>query len=301
MLVKEQTSAEFRALGTYVFVGVSDPSALDPAVEITREALVLVDQTCSRFRDDSDLRRVNARAGTWTEVHPLLVAAVRAALAVAHDTDGLIDPLLGRSMVSLGYDKDFRSLAPSHQPPVAARPDAWREIAVGDGALRIPRGTALDLGSIGKAFASDLVAQALESQHGIDALISVGGDIALAGAGEWPVDISEHPGGPAEQTVWIKNSGLATSSTQVRRWQSNGAQRHHILDPRTGQPAPEVWRTVSAIGRTCVAANAASTAAIVLGEQAPAWLKSREVSARLVAINGQVRRTCLWPEETTHE
>jgi thiamine biosynthesis lipoprotein len=71
---------------------------------------------------------------------------------------------------------------------------------------------------------------------------------------------------------------------------------HHIVDPRTGLPAPVVWRTVSATGPTCVAANAATTAAIVLGAGAAQWLRRHGFPARLVARDGRVLHLGGWPE-----
>ena len=84
---------------------------------------------------------------------------------------------------------------------------------------------------------------------------------------------------------------------RVRRWQRAGVARHHVVDPRTGLPAAEVWRTVTATGPTCVAANAAATAAIVLGADATDWLEQRGVDARLVGHDGRVVRLGAWPEE----
>jgi thiamine biosynthesis lipoprotein len=101
--------------------------------------------------------------------------------------------------------------------------------------------------------------------------------------------------------VWLSGGGLATSSTRVRRWTHEGRVRHHLLDPRTGLPAPEVWTTVTATGPSCVAANAASTAAVVLGHQALRWLAHAGVTARLVAIDGSVHRVGGWPESDAAE
>jgi thiamine biosynthesis lipoprotein len=90
---------------------------------------------------------------------------------------------------------------------------------------------------------------------------------------------------------------LATSSTTVRRWRAGEADVHHIVDPRSGAPAEEVWRTVSVAARTCVEANTASTAAIVRGEAALAWLERCGLPARLVRRDGTVATTCGWPAE----
>ena len=73
---------------------------------------------------------------------------------------------------------------------------------------------------------------------------------------------------------------------------------HHILDPRTGLPAAPVWRTVSvAAARAAHDANIASTAAIIRGRAAPAWLTGLGLPARLVNEAGQVHRVGAWPAE----
>jgi thiamine biosynthesis lipoprotein len=81
----------------------------------------------------------------------------------------------------------------------------------------------------------------------------------------------------------------------VRRWRAAGAEHHHIVDPRTGRSAREIWRTASVAAASCVDANAASTAAIVLGDAAPGWLERTGLSARLVATDGEVVGIAGWP------
>jgi FAD:protein FMN transferase len=99
----------------------------------------------------------------------------------------------------------------------------------------------------------------------------------------------------------LREGGLATSSTTVRRWRTGGVERHHIVDPRTGQPAREIWTTASVAAATCVDANAASTAAIVLGDAAPAWLARSGLAARLVRRDGSVLGVAGWPESEGEE
>ena len=95
--------------------------------------------------------------------------------------------------------------------------------------------------------------------------------------------------------VAIRSGGLATSSTAARRWRRGGDVLHHILDPRSGLPAAPVWRTVSVAAATCTDANIASTAAIIRGEAAPAWLAGLGLAARLVAESGAVLTLGGWP------
>ncbi len=169
-----------------------------------------------------------------------------------------------------------------------------------DACIRIPAGTALDLGATAKAWAADLVATGVEEELGEPALVSLGGDLAIASPDgtPWRVAVAEHPGDLRERSacvVTLTEGGLATSSTRVRRWTRRGTVRHHLLDPRTGEPAHEVWRTVTATGPSAVAANTASTAAVVLGRAALPWLEDRGVTARLLDAHGRVRATGGWP------
>lgn len=293
----------FEAIGTQVFVAVRRPERLATARSLAKGVLDDVDAVCSRFRADSDLSRVNANPGRWVEVDPLLLEAVRVARAAAEQTDGLVSPLLGRTLVQLGYDRDFSLLRDRGEPSDSSgeppAPDAWRAIETGQGMLRIPDGSALDLGCTGKAWAADVIAAAYE-HHGLGpAVVSVGGDLRIASPdGEpWPVAVSELPGAGPDTVVSLDRGGLATSSTQVRRWTHRGVRRHHLLDPRSGQPVDETWRTVTAVGETCVAANTATTAALVLGPDAPQWLASHHVTARLVGRDGDVQTVGAWPDE----
>ncbi len=291
-------AASFGALGTYVHVATRGGELLGDAERLVRGVLSEVDRTCSRFRPDSDLSRANRAPEQRVLVDPLLVRAVETAVLVAEETAGLVNPLLGRTLVELGYDRDFAELPPGGRRSWSEVDlNAWRRLEVGDDWIRVPRGTALDLGSTGKAWASDLAATTVHSVLGVEALVSLGGDIAVAGGGTWPIEIRERPDAEgADQLVWMTGGGLATSSTRVRRWRQGGVVRHHVIDPRTGLPAQEAWRTVTATGPTCASANAAATAAIVLGGDAIGWLDERHVDARLVAMDGTVVAAGAWPE-----
>jgi thiamine biosynthesis lipoprotein len=111
----------------------------------------------------------------------------------------------------------------------------------------------------------------------------------------WPVEVRETPRSDRVETVVLEDGGLATSTTLRRRWARGGRTVHHLLDPRTGRPVEERWRTASVAAATCVEANAASTAAIVLGDAAVAWLREHGLPARLVAGDGSVMHCGQWP------
>ena len=101
----------------------------------------------------------------------------------------------------------------------------------------------------------------------------------------------------AGPVVEITAGGLATSGTAVRRWATDHGEAHHLLDPQTGRPAITPWRTVTVAAATCLAANVASTAAVVLGEDGARWLEERLLPARAVRRDGSVVTLGGWPAE----
>jgi thiamine biosynthesis lipoprotein len=171
----------------------------------------------------------------------------------------------------------------------------------------MPEGVQLDLGATAKAWAADRSAARIARQAGCGVLVSLGGDIAVAGPapeGGWRIRVQDVTGAPDETPagpyalIAIRDGGLATSSTKARRWQRGGDVLHHILDPRTGLPAEPVWRTVSVAAGTCADANAASTAAVIRGRAALGWLARLGLPARLVDATGVVFTVAGWPQET---
>jgi len=181
----------------------------------------------------------------------------------------------------------------------------WRSVELDPaaGQARLRDGARLDLGATAKAWAADRCAELIAGQVGVGVLVSLGGDIAVAGpapGGGWQVRVTDdHAAGPDApgQTVAITEGGLATSSITVRAWRSGGQPVHHIIDPATGGPARTCWRTVSVAAGTCVDANTASTAAIIRAEGAPGWLAGAGLPARLVRPDGTAVTTAGWPAE----
>jgi FAD:protein FMN transferase len=297
-------SVSFEAIGVTSQVTVTAPGVLDAAAGIARAELAELDRACSRFRDDSELAALNRAGARGLAVSPLLYEAVRTAIGAAAATGGLVDPTVGPALRGLGYDRDYDVLVRlGGQPAFTLVPAAgWRAVKLDDRhrVVRLRRGAELDLGATAKALSADRIAQAVRAATGADVLVGLGGDIAVCGAPAdgWPVLIGDdHRQAAGGQTVALRAGGLATSSTTVRRWRAGNVELHHIVDPRTGASAPEVWRTVTVAAASCVDANAAATASVVLGAEAPAWLESLGLAARLVRPDGSVSVTCGWPED----
>jgi thiamine biosynthesis lipoprotein ApbE len=314
--------AAWTALGMLVQLVVTSAEHLAAARELLEADLLALDLACSRFRPDSELVAVgNAARGAagpvTVSVSPLLAEAVAVALRAAQLTDGDVDPTVGGALADLGYDRDFARLTRSDDAEAGGRDPGgvtvrvipgWRSVRVdvGQGRLTVPAGVRLDLGATVKAWAADRAAARIAGTLGGGALVSLGGDTAVAGEppdGGWRIQVQDRTGLPGEsadgpsQVVSIRDGGLATSSTAARRWRRGGDVLHHILDPRTGRPAAPVWRTVSVAAATCADANTAATAAIIRGRQALPWLVGLRLPARLVAQDGAVHTVNAWPED----
>jgi thiamine biosynthesis lipoprotein len=298
-------SSRWHALGTTAAIVVLGRDAHDGARRAVEAELAEIDAACSRFRDDSELARVNTARGRTVHVSAVFVDALEVALRAAALTGGLVDPTVGHALVLAGYDRDFSEVRGSRVRRLrVARVAGWQvvELDRGAGTVRVPDGVRLDLGATAKALAADrAAARALSAGAATGVLVNLGGDMATAGEpppGGWRVRVADsHRAGPAEpgQDVTIASGALSTSSTMVRRWRRRGGETHHIVDPRTGMPAAEHWRTVSVAAATCADANIASTTAIILGPAARAWLADAGLPARLVGVNGDVERTAGWP------
>jgi thiamine biosynthesis lipoprotein ApbE len=298
--------ADDRALGGSLRLVVTDPLSLRTAQAAVDRVIKAIDATASRFREDSELSRLNAAPEREVLVSPLLAQAIAASLRGAELTGGAVDPTVGKAIKLAGYDADFAQVIKDGGPlrVRATRVPGWQAIRFEAATRRvwIPRGVEIDLGATAKALASDLAAKAAaEAIEGGGVLVSLGGDIAVAGeapSGGWPVQVSEDSGAPlddSEETVTINDGGIATSSTTVRRWTRGGVVLHHIIDPATGLPVDGPWRTATVAAATCVDANIASTAAIVMGNDAFAWLERQGLAARLVDQEGRIECTSRWP------
>lgn len=306
MSAPNDTIRAFEAIGTTAVVAVTDPTAADAAEGILRAELDDLDLACSRFRPDSELMAVQ-RLDEPAVVSDLLFEVIATACDVARRTEGAVDPTVGRAIELLGYDRDFKLVdvdAPTggfDLCPAAG----WTSIELDRDrrTVHIPAGVRLDVGASAKAFAADRAAELLADLLGCGALVSLGGDVSVAGPapdGGWPIGIARDSDAPmhaVDQVVAVTAGGLATSSPGIRSWRRGGVLRHHIVDPRTGTSAPAVWSLVSVTAPTCVAANALTTAAVVWGDAAVAKLMASGHPARLVRQDGEVVALNGWPQD----
>ena len=279
----------FASMGCEVVVGGARPQEL-AAVQALFERR---DRIFSRFRDNSELVRVNATAAELVPVLPEFAELVEVALAAAAATGGSVTPTVGAAVVGAGYDRDFAELRPDRRPPASPQraPDYGSVQVIGRLLRRLP-GVQLDLNGVVKGRTVD-DALALLAGPGF---VSAGGDAATSGA----LDVGLAGGA----SLSLRGGGLATSSVTRRRWLRAGTEQHHLIDPATGAPSSSPWACVSVAAGSCLAADVAAKAALLRGAGGPEWLDRRGVPGRFVDPGGHVVSNRTWrcavePERAT--
>lgn len=256
----------------------------------------------SRFRPQSELSRLNRCPGQDVAVSALLEDVLRAALASAEASGGLVTPTVLEALLEAGYTGSFETLPVGGAPAVLDTPLPARPVLPASAicldeqahTVRLTPGARLDLGGIAKGWAADQAARLL-AQAG-PALVDAGGDLAAsepqANGDPWAITVSD-PSDPTRELALalLYQGGIATSGRDYRRWQKDGRWQHHLIDPRTGRPAQTRILQATVIAPSAQAAEMAAKTAFLMGEAAGlAWLDQRPDLAGLLALEDG---TCL--------
>jgi len=263
-----------------------------------------IDERFSRFRPSSELCRLNEMSGREVAVSAEMFHLLDLCQRFCRLSGGLFDPAILPDLESAGYDRSFELVPQEANARGADVPRSGGSIAgvaMNHDArtVRAPAGVRLDLGGIGKGYAIDRAAQAL--RPAADFLIDAGGDIFASGDGPdgdgWVVAVAD----PLDEetnldVVRLRGQALATSTVMRRRWQRDGRWLHHLIDPRTGEPALSGALSVSVIARTAVEADVFAKAALLLGPEAGGRFLDAQGAYGLFALaDGSWQATGEWP------
>jgi thiamine biosynthesis lipoprotein len=249
----------FEAIGTRWEIDTAQP--LDPEVQVAvLDVIERFDGAWSRFRADSAVTAMAEGSGRWEDVEYAdwlfgLYDDLHAA------TDGAVTPLVGQSLVELGYDAHY-SLEPTGRDVV---PDDWAAVRR-DGTLVLDgdvvtttRPLLLDVGAAGKGLLVDRVASAFWG-HGLNQVtVDASGDLYHAGTS--PIRVAlEHPRDPSRAIGVLEvepEQALCASAVNRRTW-ADGL--HHVVDGRTGRPTHDVVATWTLVDQSCMRADGLATA-----------------------------------------
>ncbi len=302
----------FRAMGCQMLAALDADTA--EAGEALRNVPVwfeLWENSLSRFRPNSELSRLNARTGEWVAVSQTLWDVLHAALRAARDTTGLVIPTALSAMQAIGYTRSFEHIGSDLvEMSVTVAPPAhltnWEDIQMdaANRAVWVPPGALLDLGGVAKGWCADQAARRLAAYG--PALVDAGGDIAIAPATDRATDFPIGIAAPAGDSptpdallgmISVRAGGVATSGRDYRRWQIGAREVHHLIDPRTGEPAQTDVLTATAIAPTAAQAEVIAKTALLLGSDAGlAWAAAQpDAAALLVCEDGRIVRTPNFP------
>jgi FAD:protein FMN transferase len=255
------------------------------------ERLRRIDRRLSRFRPDSELCRLNRDRREEVPASPLILDLVEAVREAAERTGGLVDGTLLDELELAGYVNSMAfGASPLPSVPLAhtARPEAaqggrrieargdWSTLSVdrARGLVRRPPGVRVDSGGVGKGLAADQAGEALTGFASF--CVDCGGDMLIGGTAGLPraVFVEDPLGGDQVCEFELTAGAVATSGVTRRAWLgTDGSRRHHLIDPRTGEPARTGVVQVTALAPTATEAETLAKAALLAGpELAPGWL-----------------------------
>src|SRR5262245_40018205 len=243
----------------------------DAPVDEVRALFEARDRRFSRFIPSSEINRVNATPRGLTALSEEFASMLRLALDAARATGGLVTPAVGAALLASGYDRDFPCL-PLNEVAVGSAPVPSLDSVslIGNFVLRT-EDVVLDLNGVVKGKTIDDALAVLDRGW-----VSAGGDIAT--------NVPLVVGLPRGDSVTLQGGGLATSSVAERAWPGG----HHLIDPWNGAPSRSPWRDVTVAAASCLVADVAAKAALLLGSAGPSWLDRRGLPGRFVSHHGAV-------------
>jgi thiamine biosynthesis lipoprotein len=289
---------EFKAMGCQMLAAMENPPSQAKDLLAQVPGWFEAWEAClSRFRPGSELNQLNCSSGTEMQVSETLWSVFEASMLAHEQSEGLVTPTLLEALIAAGYDQSFDQVAVKPGPASSAGPRIYSSQAIEfwpeSRSIRLPQGMHLDFGGVAKGWAADQAMKRLQSYG--PALVDAGGDIAASGLLEegqsWLVGIENPLDSEASLgTLGLGRCGVATSGRDYRRWKQAGAWKHHIIDPRTGEPAETDVLSATIIAPTISEAEMAAKAVLILGSQMGLdWLDAHPAYAgMLVAENGQV-------------
>ncbi len=267
--------------------------------EKARQFIMESELRFTRFSPESELSRMNRSGGDWFHASPDLLDVILLAQHYVEQTRGLFDPSILPDLRRVGYDRTMdmiRSDGVFYLPDAAPRQHTPFDAIVirpDESLISLPHGLSLDLGGIAKGWIAERAAMLL-SEYSSACGVSAGGDMYLVGLPKeqlsWPVELDDplHP----DQKLALMHlppGGVATSSITKRAWKQGEKMRHHLIDPRTGEPAVTEWLSVTVIADHTDLCEVFAKALLIAGpREAQALAENADISFLAVDRLGNI-------------
>ncbi len=301
---------EFRAMNTDIQLGAEGPEeAVETGFSQAKAFIEACEKRFTRFSDDSELSELNRSAGKWFVASPEMFDVVSQAVTLHRQTQGLFDPAILAALENAGYDRTYDQIRKygAFYAPVAIKPSLHRFSDVRLDSVRkriwLPPDLRIDLGGIAKGWIAEKAALLLATWAtacGVDA----GGDAFFIGTPTdepfWRVAL-EDPLDPQQVVANLKvqPGAVVTSAITRRRWQQAGKTRHHLIDPRTQQPAETDWLSVTVIAAHATQAEVYAKSLLIVGSRQATQIAERaDPKLEFIAVDGQKK---LWGSKQSRE
>lgn len=293
----------FRAMNTDITLAAQgNSSRVNQGFEQAQHTIEASERRFTRFSDDSELSRLNRSAGSWFQASADMTIVVLLAQEYAAQTGGLFDPSILPDLERIGYDRSMDLirevgglLSPARFRPTPSTGPLSRMIVNPDeNLILLPPGMRLDLGGIAKGWIAEQAAMVL-AEYAQACLVDAGGDMFLVGLPEgeefWQIEL-EDPRNAGQPLVGLNvpPGALTTSSIAKRTWKQGGRSRHHLIDPRTGEPAETDWLSVTVVAPHAEMSEVFAKALLIAGPRGaePLAQNAPEISYLAVDREGNV-------------
>ncbi len=290
-------SIEFRAMNTTVMLAAEGELAIE-GMHAAKSFIDECEQRFSRFLPASEVTELNRSAGQWLTVSDDLMEMLQLSVKYHRETHGIFDPSILPDLKRAGYDRsmdDIRANGGVSHSPVSTRPSrpAFHDMSLdlADKSVRLPYGLEIDLGGIAKGWIVEKAANLLHQYVDVCG-VSAGGDILFIGQPsdgmDWDVYL-EDPRNPMQMLaqLHIPSEAVATSSIMKRSWSHGERVQHHLIDPRTGEPAETQWLSVTVICPCIIEADVYAKVLLIGGSRETSKLIGASSNATFIAVDSR--------------
>ncbi len=244
--VEEPASRQIFAMDTAMALTVYGAES-SAAVQAAEEELMRLEALLSRTSEDSPVTALNRAGGRQTVVGEELSALLDAAGTYSGKTGGAFDPTIAPVVLAWGFTTGHNRVPAPEEVASLLETVGMEHVHLDGGTAWMAPETQIDLGGIGKGYASDRMAEIFSRYEIPRATAALGGNVLAWGTRPdgtpWRVGVQD-PRSPEDSgalacLLHLEDAFAVTSGGYQRHFEAEGQSYHHIIDPATGYPAQE--------------------------------------------------------------